>query len=188
MNSDIDTPAKSGLSSFLGSVLEMVVLVALAFIIAQGIKTFLVEPFLVPSGSMIPTIELRDRVLANKLSFWLGAKPQRGDIVVLDDPTGEYPQLIKRVVAVGGDTIDLVDGKVYLNGELLDEPYTYGKPTMPLGGIEFPHTVDVDSILVMGDNRTNSADGRVFGDTPIKNVNGRGFWTYWPLDRFGPLE
>ena len=176
------------MKSFIRSLVETVVLVLLAFVIAQGIKTFLVEPFLVPSGSMLPTIELRDRVLANKLSFWLGATPRRGDIVVLDDPTGEYPQLIKRVVAIGGDEIDLQDGRVFLNGQMLDEPYTYGKPTEPLGGVAFPFQVPDGAVFVMGDNRTHSADGRVFGPTKVENVNGRGFWTYWPLDRFGPLK
>jgi len=166
----------------------MVIYVVLAFILAQGIKTFLVEPYLIPSGSMIPTIELRDRVLANKLSFWLGAQPHYGDIVIIDDPTGEYPQLIKRVIGLGGDTLDLIDGKVYRNDVPLDEPYTYGKETYPIGRVQFPLEVPKGSIFVMGDNRTNSADGRVFGTTPLDSVNGRGFWTYWPLDRFGALR
>ncbi|MCL2491366.1 MAG: signal peptidase I [Coriobacteriia bacterium] len=174
--------------SFGRFIFETVILIVLAFILAQGIKTFLIEPYLIPSGSMIPTIELRDRVLADKLSFWVGSRPKRGDIVVLDDPTDEFPQLIKRVIAIGGDTLDLRDGKVYLNDEILDEPYTYGKPTYPLGGVTFPLEVPYDSVFVMGDNRTNSADGRVFGITPLSSVNGRGFWTYWPITRFGVLR
>jgi len=168
---------------------ETIVLVALAFVLAQGIKIFLVEPYMIPTGSMIPTIEEKDRVLANKLSFWLGGKPRRGDIVVLDDPTKEYPQLIKRVIAIGGDTVDLQDGRVYLNGELLDEYYVYGKPTKPAGDrVIYPLEVPQNMVLVMGDNRGNSIDGRSFGPTLVDNVNGRGFWTYWPLDRFGPLK
>jgi len=169
--------------------IELVVLVGLAFLLAQGIRTFLVEPFMIPTGSMQPTIDINERVLANKLSFWLGGKPRHGDIVVLDDPTNAYPQLIKRVIAVGGDTVDIQEGRVYLNGELLEEDYVHGKTTYPLGNhLEYPFEVPEGSVLVMGDNRGNSQDGRDFGPTPIEDVNGRGFWTYWPLGRFGPLR
>jgi len=169
--------------------IEILVLLGLAVLLSQGIRTFLIEPYLVPTGSMIPTIELRDRVLANKLPFWFGKEPQRGDVVVFDDPTGDYPQLIKRVVAVAGDVVDLKDGAFYLNGEPVDEWYVHGKETMPLStDIVFPLQIDEGYVLMMGDNRLQSLDGRAFGPTPISEVNGRAFWTYWPPDRFGALK
>jgi signal peptidase I len=170
-------------------IVETLVLIVLAFLLAQGIKLFLVQPYLVPTGSMIPTIEIRDRVLANKLPFWFGAQPKQGDIVVIEDPTEEFPQLIKRVIATEGQTIDLRDGKVYLDGQQLDEEYAHGLPTVILGAaVDFPFTVPAGDIFVMGDNRTNSADSRVFGSVSTDTVRGRGFWTYWPFSRFGPLK
>ncbi|MCL2024610.1 MAG: signal peptidase I [Coriobacteriia bacterium] len=169
-------------------IVETVILIALAFLLAQVIRFALIEPYLVPTGSMIPSIEINDRVLANKLVFLTGREPQHNDIVVFDDPTNEFPQLIKRVIAVAGDTVDLREGMVYLNGELLDEPYVHDKPTYPLNGVELPFTVPADAVFVLGDNRTNSADSRYFGPIPTDEVRGRAFWTYWPLARFGSLE
>lgn len=168
-------------------IIETLVLVVAAFILAQGIKYFLVQPYLVPSGSMLPTIEINDRVLANKLVYLVGGKPARGEVVVLDDPTGQYPQLIKRAIATEGETVDFKDGAVYIDGKKIDEPYVYGKPTQPQS-VPIPFTVPAGYIWVMGDNRTNSGDSRSFGPVPVKTVRGRGFWTYWPLEQFGPLK
>jgi signal peptidase I len=169
--------------------IETALLVGLAFILAQGIKTFIVQPFVIPTGSMIPTIEINDRVIAEKLTYRFSHGPEPRDIVVFDDPTGENPQLIKRVIAVGGQTVDVKNDSVYVDGKKLDEPYVHGKPTVPLSDdVTFPLTVDEGYFFPMGDNRTDSSDGRVFGQQPITKVRGRGIWTYWPLSRFGPLE
>lgn len=167
--------------------IETALMVVLAFALAQGVKTYLIQPYLIPSGSMLPTIQLKDRVLANKLVFKTGGTPQYKDIVVFDDPTGEYPTLIKRVIATGGQTVDLKDGSVYVDGKKLDEPYTYGKPSYPQV-INFPFTIPQGYVWVMGDNRTNSGDSRAFGPVPLSAVHGRAFWTYWPLKRFGTLK
>lgn len=167
--------------------IETVLLFCLAFAIAQGIKTFLVQPYLVPSGSMLPTIQLRDRVLANKLVFRTGVTPKYKDIIVFDDPWGEYPTLIKRVIAVGGQTVDLKDGAVYVDGKKLDEPYTHGKPSYPQV-LNFPLKIKPGYYWVMGDNRTNSSDSRTFGPVPMSAIHGRAFWTYWPLTRFKALN
>ena len=165
-----------------------VVLIAALCLLPQGIKTFLFEPFAIPSGAMIPTIEPGDRVLANKLAIRRGEALEHGDIVVFDDPTGEYPQLISRIIGLEGDVIDLQEGSVLRNGEVLDEPYTCGSPTHPLGVQSFPLVVPEGSMLVMGDNRTNSADGRVYGALPIETVRGIVSWRYWPPDRSGTVE
>ena len=107
-------------TSFGRWLIETVLLVALAFALAQGIKTFVVQPFVIPTGSMIPTIEIGDRVLAEKLTYRFSGEPQRGDIVVFDDPDASRPQLIKRVIAVEGETIDVLDGAVYVDGERIE--------------------------------------------------------------------
>lgn len=174
-------------TSFGRWLVETVLLVALAFALAQGIKTFLVQPFVIPTGSMIPTIEIGDRVLADKLVYRFFREPRYGDIVVFDDPTGSHPQLIKRVIAVQGQTVDIHDGKVWVDGKALDEPYTYGKLT-EVQTVPMPVKVSKDHVWLMGDNRPQSGDSRSFGEMPDSVVRGRAFWTYWPPSRFGPLK
>ena len=167
---------------------ETALLVLLAFALAQGIKTFLVQPFVIPTGSMEPTIAIGNRVLAEKLSYTLfGKTPQYAQIVVFDDPAGEHPQLIKRVIAVGGQTVDVRDGAVWVDGKKLDEPYTHGKPNEP-GTVQLPITVPAGYVWLMGDNRTNSADSRYFGPVPVDKVRGHAVWTYWPPKAFGELQ
>lgn len=165
--------------------LETAVMVALAFLLAQGIKTFVVQPFVIPTGSMEPTIMIGDRVLAEKLSYRFDA-PEPGHIVVFDDPSGIYPQLIKRVVAVGGQTIDVRDGRVYIDDMPLDEPYVHDAMT-ELATLQLPLTIPNDQIWLMGDNRPNSQDSRVFGPQPVSMVKGRAFGIYWPVDHITGL-
>jgi signal peptidase I len=168
--------------------IETALLVLLAFALAQGIKMFLVQPFVIPTGSMEPTIAIGNRVLAEKLSFTvLGKTPSYGDIVVFDDPAGQHPQLIKRVIAVGGQTVDVKDGAVWVDGQKLDEPYIHGEPNEP-GTVPLPITIPQGSVWLMGDNRTNSGDSRFFGPVPVENIRGHAVWTYWPPKAFGPLE
>lgn len=166
---------------------ELVLMVALAFLLATGIRTFIIQPYVIPSGSMEPTIEISDRVLANKFIYRF-QDPKPGDIVVLDDPTMTVKTLIKRVIAVGGQTVDLQGGKVVVDGVALDEPYTHGKPSEPMSpDITFPLVVPKDSVWLMGDNRTNSSDSRVFGPVPLSDIRGKAICTFWPPDRLGGL-
>lgn len=167
--------------------IETAFLVLLAFALAQGIKAFIVQPFVIPTGSMRPTILEQDYVLAEKLTYRFSRGPEVGDVVVFDDPMGQHPQLIKRVIAVAGQTVDVHDDAVYVDGNRLDEPYTYGKPTEP-GTVSLPVTLAEDEVWLMGDNRPNSGDARFFGPRPVSTVRGRAFWTYWPLSRFGRLQ
>lgn len=167
--------------------LETVLLLAVAFALAQGVKTFLVQPFVIPTGSMTPTIGIGDYVLAEKLTYRLAGAPSQGDIVVFDDPMSQHPQLIKRVIATEGQTVDVRDDKVYIDGELLAEPYVNGLPTTP-GTIVTPLIVPTGYVWLMGDNRPNSGDSRYFGPRPAASVHGRAFWTYWPPAEFGPLD
>lgn len=164
---------------------ELVLMVVLAFALATGIRTYVIQPYVIPTGSMIPTIGIGERVLANKFIYRFGT-PQVGDVVVFDDPTGTVPTLIKRVVAIGGQTIDIHDGAVYIDGVKLDEPYTHGKPTEP-GDVILPLKIPEGQVWLMGDNRTNSHDARWFGAQPAKIIHGRAFVRYWPLNRFSVL-
>lgn len=165
--------------------LEIVVMVALAFALAMVIKTWIVQPFLVPSPSLEPTIMTNDRVLVNKFIYRF-TSPARGDIVVFPDPSNRLPALIKRIVAVGGDTVDIKDGKLWLNGKPQDEPYTHGKPTLK-GTVPMPLTVPPGYVFLMGDNRTDSQDARYFGPQPATVIEGKAFLVYWPPSRVGGL-
>jgi signal peptidase I len=165
--------------------LETIVMVAIAFLLAQGIKTYVVQPYVIPTGSMEPTILIGDRVLAEKITYHF-REPGPGEIVVFDDPTGRHPQLIKRIIAVEGQTLDIADGRVIVDGEVLDEPYIDGVQT-DVGTEMLPVTIPEGEIWVMGDNRPNSGDSRFLGSQPVTGVRGRAFATYWPLDRIGGL-
>jgi signal peptidase I len=178
-------PERSG-SGFGRWLVETAVMIALAFLLAQGVKTFIVQPFVIPTGSMEPTIMTGDRVLAEKISKRFRA-PAQGDIVVFDDPTAHHPQLIKRVIAVGGQTVDIQDGKVIVDGVALDEPYIHGKTSDP-GTVPLPITLAPNEVWLMGDNRPNSGDSRFMGPISVSTVHGRAFAIYWPLNRISGLS
>ena len=117
-----------------------------------------------------------------------------GDIVTFNDPLSPGRVLIKRVIAVGGQVVDINndDGLVYVDGEPLQEPYTDGLPSYRLdnsiANVTYPYRVPEGELWVMGDNRTNSQDSRYFGSIDRDTVTGRGALIYWPLDHFGLLE
>ncbi len=181
----------SGEQSFGRWLIETVLLVVLALVLAQGIKAFLVQPFVIPSGSMIPTIQERDRILAEKVSYRFVRDPERLDVVVFENPTGDpaAPILIKRLIAVGGQTIDLREGVVYIDDVALDEPYTHGLPSEPQNPqITYPFTIPAGYYWMMGDNRTNSGDSRQFGPVAKSAVLGHAVWTYWPPKAFNALN
>jgi signal peptidase I len=174
-------------------VIEFVLTLVLAYFIAQGVRAWVIQPFVVPTGSMLPTIQLSDQVLANMFVYRFRS-PQRGEIVVFDNPNPNHPPeeetLIKRVIALGGQTVDLQDGEVVVDGAVLEEPYAYGQPSEPLGGsdIRFPVRIPADSVWLMGDNRTESQDARWFGPVSLSTVRGQAFCIYWPWARIGPLK
>lgn len=172
--------------SLMKEVVEVLLTLLMAFLVAQAVRTWVIQPFVVPTGSMLPTIQLHDQVLANKFIYRFGPI-KRGDIIVLDDPTGQVDTLIKRVIATGGENIDLRDGKVWIDGEPLDEPYTYGQPSLR-GPLSMPREIPEGAVWVMGDNRTQSQDSRWFGAVDRSMVRGQAFFTYWPLERLGTLR
>ena len=165
-----------------------------AFVVALAWRqvTFVHQAFAVPSGSMEGTIMTGDRVYAEKVSY-LFRDPEPGDIVTFQDPEIPGRVLIKRCIAVGGQTVDLVDGRVVVDGVALDEPYTRGLPSEPLKtalGVEvsYPYTVPAGHLWVMGDNRTNSNDSRYFGAIDEDTLTGRAALVYWPFSNFGLLD
>ena len=187
-------PRPSRASSFLRTVLSVLVLVVLVVLLSWGLRTFVFQAYEIPSGSMEETIMPGDMVFSEKITYY-GSDPAPGDIVTFQDPDPEQGGriLIKRVIAVGGQTVDLRDGRVYVDGVLQDEPYTRGEPSYPLTPyygltIEYPYTVPEGGLWVMGDNRTNSQDSRYFGSIDRDSVTGRGALIYWPLNHFGVLE
>ncbi|MDR3316039.1 MAG: signal peptidase I [Coriobacteriales bacterium] len=173
-------------------IIEILAVIVVAIIITTLLRTFVIDQYIIPTGSMIPTIEEEDHLFAEKVSYVFGSIHQ-GDIVTFNDPILPGRILIKRVIAVEGQTVDLVDGAVYIDGKPLDEPYTHGKESTPLelmGGVtlSYPFTVPDGAIWVMGDNRTNSLDSRYFGPISEDEVTGRAIIRIWPLDRFGGLD
>jgi signal peptidase I len=168
------------------AVLEWGILLAAAVVIAIVVKTFLFQPFYIPSESMSPTLEKGDRVLVNKLSYRLH-DPRRGDVVVFSAPEVEkregYDDLVKRIVGLPGDTVEGRAGHVYIDGKRLAEPYLHGVETGDFG----PKHLGANSYFMMGDNRPDSKDSRSFGPIKRSKIVGRAFLVFWPLDRLGFL-
>lgn len=185
MNEDTNSPEVKPPPSFARWVAELLLMVAIAFVVAHGIRTYVVMPYTIPSGSMIPTIEINERVLANKFIYRF-KDPEPGDIVVLDDPTGGTIPLIKRVIAVEGQEVDINDGRVFIDGIALEEPYISGAVT-EMGEVALPLVMPADTVWVMGDNRTDSTDARWFGPQPVASVHGQAFLRIWPLSRIEKL-
>src|SRR2546426_10740358 len=165
------------------AILEIVQALALAVVISVVLNLFVVQVTEVRQRSMELTLEQNDRVLVSKLDYRFGV-PQRGDIIVFNPPTDSTIPYVKRVIAVGGETIDLRDGKVYVNGKLIEYAETRGQPTTPQAAtIKYPFTVPLGTIFVLGDNRQSSSDSRTFGAVPVVNIIGKVTLRFWPFDR-----
>lgn len=181
-------------TSFFRSLVEWVLIFVIAIAAMLVVRAFVLEPYVVPTGSMEPTIEIGDQVFAQKVTCNLGQSPAAGDIVVFRNPDGssDHDVLVKRVIATAGQTVDLVDGRVVVDGQVLDEPYAQGE-SWPLASqapgtiVSFPYTVPEGCVWVMGDNRGNSADSRYFGAVEQQDLIGVAVLRYWPLNRFGLL-
>ena len=156
----------------------------LAVVLTLLVRTFVIDSFEIPTGSMEQTIKVGDRVIGEKISYRF-RDPEPGEIVTFyREQNGETTILIKRVVATEGQVVDLRDGVVYVDGEALDEPYTLGLPTYPLQSddpsIVYPYTVPEGCIFVMGDNRVNSRDSRAIGPVRVEDVNSHAVIIFWP--------
>ena len=155
-----------------------------AVVLAVILRTFVVQAFWIPSGSMIPTLEIGDRLLVSK--FWYTFfDPKRGDIVVFKYPVDPTRDFVKRIVGLPGDTVEMREGVVYINSEPLDEPYVVERDTYTMETIKVPE----GQFFVLGDNRPNSQDGRFWPKenkfVPMSYMRGPSFFRYWPLNRLG---
>ncbi len=168
--------------------LEWTITIIAAIALGILIRIFVASLYVVPSASMEDTILVGDKVFAEKLSYRF-SEPERGDVVIFIDPEDPERFLVKRCIALEGETVDLIDGEVYIDGELLEEEeYTLGKPTYQLTSkISFPYKVPEGKIWVMGDNRTNSSDSRVFGAIPLDSLVAQGLCVLWPISDWHSL-
>jgi signal peptidase I len=168
------------------TIIEWVAVIGGALAVALVIQAFLVQAFYIPSSSMEPTLEVGDRVLVNKLSYDLH-DVNRGDLVVFERPDGtegDIKDLIKRVIGLPGETVEIRDGTVVIDGRVLDEPYLAEEEILA----EFaPVEVPEDHVFVMGDNRDDSRDSRIFGPIPADSIVGRAFVRVWPPTSVGTL-
>ena len=165
---------------------EWVKSIGLALLLAFGIRTAVVEAFVIPSGSMEPTLQIGDRVLGNKFWFWF-AEPHRKDIVIFSPPSSAElaaGALIKRVIAVEGDVVEVRDNQVFVNGKPVTEPYVKERPQYVLP----PTRVPQGTLFVLGDNRNASYDSHAWGFVPRSNLKAKAFARYWPLNRIGLLQ
>lgn len=147
----------------------------IAFVLAQLIMVSVAQAFQVEQYSMEPTLLPHDRVLVDKLLYH-ARRPHRGDVIVLKYPLNQQRNYIKRVIALPNDTLQVKDGKLYVNGKRAEEPYINGAAQGNYG----PFTVPADSVFVMGDNRNNSEDSRAFGPLKEDLIVGQAILIYWP--------
>lgn len=169
--------------------IEWIKSILLAVIIALLIKTFIFNTTYVLGNSMYPTLHERDRLFANKLPLYFSG-PERGDIIVLEAPDSPNKDYIKRVIGIGGDTVAIVDGKVYLNGQILKEDYIEeGSYTHVYA--ENYWEVPEGYVFVLGDNREEGAskDSRYFGCITLDSIKGVTSFRYYPFNnRFGKIQ
>jgi signal peptidase I len=203
------TVARSKQQTGRGSLVELVTIVAVALGLALGIQAFLIKPFRIPSESMVPTLEISQRVLVDRVTFRFSS-PDRGDIVVFKPPAGADEDVcgvrhssesacprptkrrsdtnfIKRVVAVGGDRLKVLDGHVYVDGKLQKEPFIRASADCGICNLPQEITIPKGYYFMMGDNRGESDDSRKWGPVPKKWMIGKAFVTYWPPNRIGTL-
>lgn len=197
---------------------ETVEAVVIALVLALIIRAFVIQAFKIPSGSMEDTLLVGDHLIVSKFSYGLQVpKPamirvlgmrlpffqtslartwgeiERGDVVVFRWPGDRSKDYIKRVIALPGETVRVAGRDIYINGKRWDDPYGHFKPSRTLLRDFGPYTVPEGHVFVMGDNRNNSSDSRVWGPAPIKDIKGKAFMIYWSWDgehnwvRFGRI-
>lgn len=181
---------------------DILTTLGLSILITTGLKLFVVEARVIPSGSMKPSLDVGDHLFIDKLSHHFSA-PKRGDLFVFYPPNilqkqGHRDALIKRVVGLPGEQVALKSGHIHINGRSLPEPYLAFKgqtqiPTCPISGVKSPYLGQVRQIpekhyFVLGDNRHSSSDSRCWGVVGQESLVGRAFLRFWPLNRFSIIE
>lgn len=175
----------------LGCLFEVVETLVLTLVIFLVIQNFVAQPYRVQQQSMEHTLEPDQYVLVDKLTPRF-QEYKRGDIVVFNPPEawaqGDGTPYIKRVIGLPGDTVEVKDGAVWINGSKLDEPYVYEGQESVVTGDRSTWLIPAGEFFVMGDHRMNSADSRVFGPIPETSIIGRAWLRYWPFSTFGILQ
>lgn len=165
---------------------EWLIIVLVALGVSFLMRTFVIQTFYIPSGSMEPTLQIGDRIIVSKLSVEFGTI-HRGDIVVFKAPPAEHcgdpvTDLVKRVIGLPGDHLTSKGNTIYVNGSPLHETWTHYEPLgQAIGNV----TVPANSYFMMGDNHPNSCDSRMWGSVPRSDLIGKVFLRIWPLNRFG---
>ncbi|BAU10763.1 signal peptidase I [Leptolyngbya sp. NIES-3755] len=169
--------------------LENFQILVIALILALLVRSYIAEPRFIPSDSMIPTLEIGDRLVVEKISYRLHP-PEFGDIIVFDPPTqlqelgyAKDQAFIKRIIGKPGQTIEIKSGKVLVDNQPLQEPYIAEKPIYQMPAVQVPE----GSYFVMGDNRNNSNDSHVWGFLPQEFILGRAWFRFYPIDRIGKV-
>jgi len=172
--------------------------IVIAVVLALLIRTFVVQAFKIPSGSMIPTFKVGDRIFVNKFIYGAGVpftdlhlpavrEPRRGDIVVFISPEDRKKDFVKRLIAVGGETVEIKDGRIYIDGKDIQEPLSiravYYYNAGDFGGEGVKIQVPKDFYFVLGDNSASSRDSRYWGFVSRKSLLGNAICIYWPLHR-----
>ncbi len=169
----------------LRSLLELPIILLISFVLVFGfVRPVIAAPFYVGSESMVPTLKVWDRVLINKLAYDVG-EPERGDIVLFENQEGGKEPLIKRVVGLPGDTVEVRNGGLVLNGEPQAEPYVNESSRGRQPPYD-PRRVPENHYFMMGDNRVRSHDSRYFGPVPEEDLIGEALVRFWPPGRVGP--
>ncbi|MBT9546728.1 MAG: signal peptidase I [Candidatus Sericytochromatia bacterium] len=197
MAPDTETPTAKKKSKGRETTETIVIALGLALITRAAVA----EPRYIPSESMLPTLKVQDRLIVEKISNYT-QRYQRGDILVFYPPSesresgsvvsntlkwlgfSTAPAYIKRVVGLPGESLEVKEGKVWINGKVLSENYIKEPPVYDLPATKIPE----NHFFMMGDNRNNSMDSHVWGPLPIKNVIGHAAFRFWPLQRIGTLD
>ncbi|MFD1954470.1 signal peptidase I [Paenibacillus thailandensis] len=165
--------------------LEWVAAVAAAMVIAFLVHRYAYAQLEVHNVSMQNTLSSGQRLIEDRWSYRF-VQPKRGDIVIINGPESKL-RLIKRVVALPGERLDIRDGQVWIDGSLLHEPYAVGR-TEPGDGLPVPYTVETGKLVVLGDNRENSMDSRTIGPIAMTSIEGKAVLRIYPIDQFGTLR
>ena len=165
---------------------ETLSVVVIAFVLAMVLRAFVIEGRIIPSGSMLPTVQLQDRVMMNRFIYRF-KEPVRGDVVMFQPPDVLHSPtpFLKRVIGLPGETVEMKNGKVYINGQALVEPYLAEPLKYQYGPVVVPN----DSLLVLGDNRNNSFDSHEWNVWLTRDrLMGKAFATYWPIKNIKLLD
>jgi signal peptidase I len=166
------------------SAFELLESIIIAVLLALIIRFFLFEPFFIPSGSMEPTLQIGDKIIVNKIVYRF-QEPKRGDIMVFKYPLDPARDYIKRVIGLPGEKLEIKDSVIYINDQPIEEEYLPSNSNSANFG---PVNIPENAYFMMGDNRNNSQDSRVWGTLPNNYIIGKALAVFWPVNRIGVLK